>query len=76
MTPAGAHALRPQTARLLATAVRAISTHVSGQGLRTACGAAFPCRRAELAELTLGWLFARRRSAGRPWSAPGTALAA
>jgi len=71
LTLAAAHAPRHGTDGLLATAVREINTHVNGHGLCTACGAAFPCRRAELAELALGWL----SPDAAPWAVPGPGLA-
>lgn len=41
-------------ARLRATAVAAINTHVNDHGRCRACGGAYPCVRARQAELALG----------------------
>jgi hypothetical protein len=52
----GGDVLPPPLALLLKTAQQEIDWHVNDRGLCSACGSAFPCERAELADLALSGL--------------------
>ena len=54
--PARADFLPPELMHLLGTAGRVIDQHVNHLGTCGACGASWPCQRAQLAEFTLGAL--------------------
>lgn len=54
--PKPGQAFPPELLRLLGTAKRVIDQHVIREGQCAACASPWPCRQAELAEFTLGWL--------------------